>query len=275
MYSGRLDADSGGLKAAEAARAAPPAPAPPRSIDLVLDGLARRCTEGPAAGVPPLRLALEAVSNEALDDHGEILRWLMLSPVVQSMTVFELWDDDAFRALATRAVQLARDTGALALLPVALVYRSGVHVYAGELAAAAALTQEADAIAVATGNAPLMFAWLVLDAWRGVEAEAMRAHQTPARERRRARERAGAGRLRRRHSQQRPGPIRGGDRRRQARQRRRRLGLRGCVPAGARRGGDPLREAGRRRRRAGAAGRAHAAPRARTGRSASWPGHAH
>ena len=174
MYSGRLDADSGGLKAAKAARAAPPAPAPPRSIDLVLDGLARRCTEGPAAGVPPLRIALEAVSNEALDDHGEILRWLMLSPVVQSMTVFELWDDDAFHALATRAVQLARDTGALALLPVALVYRSGVHVYAGELAAAAALTQEADAIAVATGNAPLMFAWLVLDAWRGVEAEAMR-----------------------------------------------------------------------------------------------------
>ena len=174
MYSGRLDADSGGLKAAEAARAAPPAPAPPRSIDLVLDGLARRCTEGPAAGVPPLRLALEAVSNEALDDHGEIMRWLMLSPIVQSMTVFELWDDDAFHALATRAVQLARDTGALALLPVALVYRSGVHVFGGELAAAAALTQEADAIAVATGNAPLMFAWLVLDAWRGVEAEAMR-----------------------------------------------------------------------------------------------------
>ena len=123
MYSGRHDTDSGGLKAAEAARAAPAAPAPSRSIDLVLDGLARRCTEGPDAGVPPLRLALEAVSNEALDDHGEVMRWLMLSPIVQSMTVFELWDDDAFHALATRAVQLARDTGALALLPVALVYR--------------------------------------------------------------------------------------------------------------------------------------------------------
>ena len=83
---------------AEAARAAPVAPQPPRSIDLVLDGLARRCTEGPAAGVPPLRLALQAVSNEALDGHAEIMRWLLLTPIVQSMTVFELWDDDAFHA---------------------------------------------------------------------------------------------------------------------------------------------------------------------------------
>src|SRR4051794_40397461 len=118
MYAGRHDTDSGGRNAAEAARAAPAAPAPPRSIDFVLDGLAHRCTEGPAAGVPQLRLALEAVSNEALVDHAEITRWLLLSPIVQSMTVFELWDDDAFHALATRAVQVARDTGALAMLPV-------------------------------------------------------------------------------------------------------------------------------------------------------------
>ena len=101
------------------------------------------------------------------------MRWLLLSPIVQSMTVFELWDDDAFHALATRAVQLARDSGALAMLPVALVYRSGVHLFGGEFAAAAALVEEADAIALATGNASLMYAWLLVGAWRGVEAEAM------------------------------------------------------------------------------------------------------
>ena len=173
MYAGRVDADSGVLEVAEAARAAPAAPQPPRSIDLVLDGLARRCTEGPSAGVPALRLALQAVRNEALDGHAEIMRWLLLTPIVQSMTVFELWDDDAFHALATRAVRLARDTGALALLPVALVYRSGVHLFGGELVAAEALVQEADAIAVATGNAGLLYAWLLIAAWRGVEAEAM------------------------------------------------------------------------------------------------------
>ena len=47
MYAGRVDADSGVLEVAAAARAAPVAAQPPRSIDLVLDGLARRCTEGP------------------------------------------------------------------------------------------------------------------------------------------------------------------------------------------------------------------------------------
>src|SRR6185312_10533225 len=135
MYAGRLDADSGVLDAAKAARAAPTAPQPPRSIDLVLDGLATRCTEGPGAGVPPLRLALQAYTNQALRGHAEIVRWLLLSPVVQSMTVFELWDDDAFHSLATRAVQLARDTGALAMLPVALVYLSGVRVFGGDFAA--------------------------------------------------------------------------------------------------------------------------------------------
>src|SRR4029077_5139854 len=117
---------------------------------------------GPAAGVPPLRLALEAFSNEALESHEEIMRWLLLSPIVQSIAVFELWDDDAFHALATRAVQLARDTGALALLPVTLVYRSGAQVFAGELDSASALIQEADEIARATGNAGFRFAGILV-----------------------------------------------------------------------------------------------------------------
>jgi DNA-binding CsgD family transcriptional regulator len=173
MYAGRIDADSGVREAAAAARTAPAAPQPPRPADLVLDGLTTRCTDGPAAGVPPLRLALDAYRGASLDGHDEITRWLLLSPIVQSMTVFELWDDDAFHALAVRAVQLARDTGALALLPVALVYRSGVHLFGGELAEASALIQEADAIAAATGNASLLYARLLLNAWRGVEAEAM------------------------------------------------------------------------------------------------------
>ncbi|HEY2318031.1 MAG TPA: hypothetical protein VGH67_07010 [Solirubrobacteraceae bacterium] len=159
------------LEVAGAARAAPEAPKPPRSLDLVLDGLARRCTEGPSEGVPALSLALQAVRNEALDGHAEIMRWLLLTPIVQSMTVFELWDDDAFHQLATRAVRLARDTGALALLPVALVYRSGVHLFGGELVAQP-LVEEADTIAAATGNPGLLYAWLLIAAWRGVEAEA-------------------------------------------------------------------------------------------------------
>ena len=158
---------------AEAARAAPAAPS--RRVRSTLFSTASRAgaRRDPARGVPALRLALQAVRNEALDGPAEIMRWLLLSPIVQSMTVFELWDDDAFQELATRAVRLARDTGALALLPVALVYRSGVHLFGGEFVAAESLVQEADAIAAATGNAGLLYAWLLLVAWRGVEAEAM------------------------------------------------------------------------------------------------------
>ncbi len=269
MYGGRLEAGSPVL---EAARAAPAGPQPPRSIDLVLDGLATRCTEGPAAGVPLLRRALEAYADEALDGHEEIVRWLLLFPIVTSMTVFELWDDDGFHALATRAVRLARETGALSMLPVALVYRSGLHVFGGELAAASALIGEADAIAVATGTTPLMYARLLLGAWRGVEAEAM-AYINAGLEHAPAQRghRGGDGRLRHRRAQQRPGPLRGGRRRRPAQQRRGRLRLRRRVAAGARRGGIPF-AAGRRSPPPRWSGwRSARAPRARTGRSASWP----
>jgi DNA-binding CsgD family transcriptional regulator/tetratricopeptide (TPR) repeat protein len=173
LYAGRLYADSGVRKAAEAARAGPAAPQAPRAIDLILEGMARRFTEGPGAGAPHLRLAVEAFRNEALDGHEEIMRWLLLCPVVQSTTVHELWDDDAFHALATRAVRLAREAGALTMLPVVLPYLAGVHLWGGEFAAASALTQEADAITAATGNAGLVYPWVVLGAWRGVEAEAL------------------------------------------------------------------------------------------------------
>jgi DNA-binding CsgD family transcriptional regulator len=75
--------------------------------------------------------------------------------------------------LATRAVRRARDSGMLEQLPIALVYRAGVHVYAGEFSAAADLVQEANSIAAATGNAALGYASVLLDAWRSDEATAL------------------------------------------------------------------------------------------------------
>src|SRR5206468_747644 len=160
-------------RAAEAARAAPAAPRAPRSIDLILDGMATRFTEGHRAGAPPLRLALQAFTNEALDGHEAIMRWLWLCPVVQEAAIHELWDDDAWDALSARSVGLARETGALTTLPVALPHLAGVHLHRGDFGAASALIEEAEAIAAATGNVDLPYAALVLAAWRGVEAEAL------------------------------------------------------------------------------------------------------
>src|SRR6476659_7133890 len=52
MWAGDLDRPGGVLAAAEAARAAPAAPDPPRAVDVVLDALAIRLTEGYEAGAP-------------------------------------------------------------------------------------------------------------------------------------------------------------------------------------------------------------------------------
>ena len=61
MFAGRLGGTPDVREAAEAAQAAPAAQQPPRAIDLLLDGLATRFTEGYAAGLPPLRKALERI----------------------------------------------------------------------------------------------------------------------------------------------------------------------------------------------------------------------
>jgi DNA-binding CsgD family transcriptional regulator len=168
IFAGRLGSARGVLEVAEAARAAPPGPRPARPIDLLLDGLTSRFTDGYAAGVPPLRQALDAVSRD--EGHTEDdTRWLWLACRIAP----DLWEDEAWHELATRQLKLARDAGALNVLPLAATYRAGVHVHAGEFAAAAGLIEEADAITEATGNAPLGYTSLVLAAWRGQEAQAL------------------------------------------------------------------------------------------------------
>ncbi|MCU1629059.1 MAG: putative transcriptional regulator, LuxR family [Pseudonocardia sp.] len=164
IFAGRLSGD-GVLETAGAVRAAPPARLPARPTDLLLDGLATRFTEGYAAGVPPLQGALHAF-RRGHDSKEDNSRWLWLA----CRTATDLWDDEAWHELSTREVRLARDAGALDLLPLAVTYRAGVHVHAGEFAAASELLDEADAITEVTGNAPVSYMSLVLAAWRGQEA---------------------------------------------------------------------------------------------------------
>jgi DNA-binding CsgD family transcriptional regulator len=174
IFVGRLGA-SDGVRIAEAARAAPPGPEPPRSTDLLLDGLATRFADGYGAGVEPLRRALHSFREQAGRSKDGIIRWLWTTcPVAPEPLAADLWDDDSWHELATHAVRLARDAGALATLPIALSYRAGVHVQAGEFAAASALIEEADSITEATGNAPVRYTSLALAAWRGDAGAALR-----------------------------------------------------------------------------------------------------
>ena len=58
IWAGDRDTPSGFGEAAAAARAAPPGPEPPRAVDVMLDALAMRLTEGHAAAEPTLARAL-------------------------------------------------------------------------------------------------------------------------------------------------------------------------------------------------------------------------
>ncbi|MGX9787573.1 helix-turn-helix transcriptional regulator [Mycobacterium sp. MMS18-G62] len=176
MFAGRLGGPHGAKDAAEAAAATPPGAQPVRPVDLLLDGMATLITRGPVVGLPKLRAALGSIQSEVQRrSGGDVLRWLWLAfPIAQETAAHELWDDEAWHQLATHAVRLARDAGALAVLPAALVYRAGVHVHAGEFAAASALIEEADAITAATGHSPLKYHSVVLAAWRGDETAAVR-----------------------------------------------------------------------------------------------------
>jgi DNA-binding CsgD family transcriptional regulator len=164
FHAGRLARGRGLKEAAEAAaKDAPPPPTPPRPADLLLDGLATRFTQGYEASVPTLQRALETLRNHesgADDDNG---RWLWLACHVGAM----LWDDESIYLLASRAVRTAREAGALATLPAALNALASVLVLTGELARAAELFAEEDAITRATGAPPLPNSRLVLAAWRG------------------------------------------------------------------------------------------------------------
>ena len=82
-------------ESADAARAAPPGPQPQRAVDLLLDGLAVRFTEGYAAAVRPLRRALDAFSADR-GQRAEDVRWLWLAWLI----AYEVWDDEVWHATA-------------------------------------------------------------------------------------------------------------------------------------------------------------------------------
>ncbi len=147
---------------AAAALAAPMASPSTDPIGALVRGLAVAFTEGFEASVPLLRIALEAF-RRADEDAGDVNRWLWLAGRIAS----ELWDARVWDELTSRGVRLAREAGALSVLPIAASYRAGVHLHAGELTAAAGLMEESAAITQMTGTAPLIYTSPLLAASRG------------------------------------------------------------------------------------------------------------
>jgi DNA-binding CsgD family transcriptional regulator len=181
VYAGHLGRPGGVREVAEAARAAPPGPGAPRAVDVLLDAVALRFTEGYAAAAPALTIALERLVN--LDsDAGEARRWPWLGGGrVSAILALELCDFESWHTLAARRVQVAREAGALVQLQLALPFLGLYHLLAGELAAAERLIDEDRLIAEATGNPPVAYPAMMLPAWQGREHEASRLIQVAAR----------------------------------------------------------------------------------------------
>ena len=160
MFAGRLGTGPDEREIAEAARASSRAPSP-GAAEALLDALVTRFSEGYAASVAPLSQALRAFCEPG--GSAEDQRWLWLACRLAQ----DLWDDELWQELATRGVRVARDTGALTLLPNMANYLAAFDVHSGDFAAAAALIDEVDAITLATGIPPLKYSAYLLAASRG------------------------------------------------------------------------------------------------------------
>ncbi len=197
------------------------------------------------------------------------VRWLWLACRLAQ----DLWDDELWYVLATRGLRVARETGALSMLPIAATYRASLHVHAGAFGAASSLIEEADAITNATDMAPAEVR--VADArrvarQRGRRPRADRGWEARGDGKGRGH---GAGRHRVGHSTavQRVRPLRRGTRGRPARLRTRRCRALRVVPRRADRGRRPQRRDGHDRRCARSPERAHASERHRLGaRHRGW-----
>ncbi len=178
IHAGRFGTSGGLVEAGrEAARAARSLESEGRASDLLLDGLALLVTEGHAGAVPTLRKAIELLR------HGNDPRLLGLG----CQAAVELRDDEALHTLATRQVQLARDSGALTTLPRALGdSKAAYELLVGRFDAAEKCLDEAREIAKAVGNAAIFGRLSSLEvqvaAWRGLESRARSLAETCARE---------------------------------------------------------------------------------------------
>jgi DNA-binding CsgD family transcriptional regulator len=177
MFGGRLSGGVGMAEVAEAAAAAPrPPDAEPATADLLLDALVALADDYDTA-VPRCREAVQRLSGEKASAK-ERLRWLWQGCVV----ALEIWDDEHARSLSHSSVEIARETGTLSELALALSARAPILVFCGDLAAAAAAVSETESVQEATGIRSAPYGALILSAWRGRAPETNDLIETTERE---------------------------------------------------------------------------------------------
>jgi DNA-binding CsgD family transcriptional regulator len=166
LLAGRF-AGAGDLhEVARAARSAPPPAGKPRPSDLLLDGLAVLVTEGRAQAAPLLRQATRVFAEDEMTMEERLL-WA--TPA--AMAAVMLWDDERWHTIEAGQLHSCREAGLLAQLVISVNAMAIRTIWHGDLATAASLIAEAEAIAAATGTRFLPAAVVVLAGFRGAEAE--------------------------------------------------------------------------------------------------------
>ncbi|MDQ3893411.1 MAG: ATP-binding protein, partial [Actinomycetota bacterium] len=164
LGAGRLASPGSSLLDVSRAAAMAPDPRDPLPRDLLLDGLALLFTEGRSAAAPVLRRAVGAFASAQVSPE-EMLRWGWLASRAANI----LWDYDRCLEISMRAVQVARDFGALEVLVMVDNACGQAAAVGGDFITAAVFTAELEAVkeATASGIAPL--AALALAGVRGQE----------------------------------------------------------------------------------------------------------
>ena len=166
LFGARLNGSVGVSEVAAAVRAAPRRPdGESGTADLLLDALVALSDDYDAA-VPLCRRAVRRLAGDGASAK-ERLRWLWQGCVV----ALELWDDEDACSLSRSSVDIARETGTLSELALALSARTPILVFCGDLAAARAATLETASVEEATGIRSAPYGALILSAWRGSEPE--------------------------------------------------------------------------------------------------------
>jgi DNA-binding CsgD family transcriptional regulator len=167
ISAGRRATDASAGVVARAAMESRPCVESQRAPELLLDGLALLVTDGYASGTPVLKEALRAFRADDLG-REERLRWLWLAGRAAAL----IWDYDSWDVLTARQIQAARDAGALTVLPLSLGTRAALHLFSGNLALAASVVEQVEAVADAIGNRPASYSALTVAAFRGREGDA-------------------------------------------------------------------------------------------------------
>jgi DNA-binding CsgD family transcriptional regulator len=165
IFAGRL-ARGPGLREVAAAARGVTSPEVSRLPDRLLDALVLYLTDGYSAAAPTMQRVLGMLCDAKIPVH-HALRWLWFGSVIGA----DLWDHERWQLVATRHVTIIRKAGELSELPNALDSLATVHLFAGELAAATALVEEARVVCEATGTDQARLGPLGLAALRGHEGE--------------------------------------------------------------------------------------------------------